>query len=101
MTVAMDLKVSDIITPVNWKLVKYLAFVLSVISNKLNVQSTRWNTVLYLMKKNIKFLIRSSQEFCLERTFLSKSYISKYSGIPLNCPRCRKDHLHYESYHIK
>ena len=45
--------------------------------------------------------VRSSEEFCLEKTFLSKSYILKYSGIPLNCSRCKKDHLYHESYHIK
>ena len=45
--------------------------------------------------------IRSSEDFCQEKGFFTKSYILKYSGIPLKCRRCRKDLLYHESYHIK
>ena len=45
--------------------------------------------------------IRSSEEFCQEKGFFSKSYILKFSGILLKCLRCRKDLLYHESYHIK
>ena len=45
--------------------------------------------------------IRSSEEFCKEKSFFAKSYVLKYSGIPLKCRRCRKDLLYHESYHIK
>ena len=53
MTVAMNPKMNNIITHVNWKLVNYLAFVLNVINNKLDVQIIRGSMGLYLMKKNI------------------------------------------------
>lgn len=45
--------------------------------------------------------IRSSMEFCNDKHFFSNSYIVKYSGIPLNCSRCKRDLLNHHSYHLK
>ena len=45
--------------------------------------------------------IRSSEELCTDKEFFKRSYILKYSGIPINCPKCKKDLLYHHSYHIK
>ena len=44
--------------------------------------------------------IRSTDEFCTDENFFDHSYIIKYPGIPRNCPRCKKDLLHHNSYHF-
>ena len=45
--------------------------------------------------------IKSSEEFCRDRNFLKSSYISKFSGIPRDCKKCKKDLLYHESYHLE
>ena len=45
--------------------------------------------------------IRSSEKLCTDKKIIPKSYILKYSGIPITCPRCKEDLLFHHSYHIK
>lgn len=45
--------------------------------------------------------IRSSEKFCLDKTFFSNTYILKYPGIPLNCKKCAQDLLFHHSYHFE
>ena len=45
--------------------------------------------------------IRSSENFCNNKHFFSKSYIIKYSGIPLSCEKCKLDLLAHHSYHFE
>ena len=45
--------------------------------------------------------IRSSEEFCLNKRFFDKSYIIKYSGIPLECKKCKRDLLFHHCYHFE
>ena len=52
--------------------------------------------------ENHLFSIRSTESFCINKNFFSKtkSYILKYPGIPQNCCKCKKDLLHHNSYHL-
>ena len=52
-------------------------------------------------EKNHAISIRSTEEFCRENTFFNKSYIIKYSGIPLDCKECQQDLLYHHSYHFE
>ena len=45
--------------------------------------------------------IRSSQEYCLDQSFFKKSYISRFSGIPISCKNCKSDLLAHHSYHFE
>ena len=45
--------------------------------------------------------IRSSEQLCKDEKFFQKSYILKYSGIPITCSKCNKDLLFHHSYHLK
>ena len=45
--------------------------------------------------------IKSSQEFCLEESFFKKSYILKFSGIPITCKKCKRDLLLHHCYHFE
>ena len=45
--------------------------------------------------------IRSSEEFCLDKGFFKKSYIVKFSGIPLSCNNCVRDLQFHHSYHFE
>ena len=45
--------------------------------------------------------IKSSEEFCLDQSFFKKSYIIKFSGIPLSCRKCKQDLLFHHSYHLE
>jgi hypothetical protein len=51
-------------------------------------------------EKKHAVVIRSTEDFCRDESFFSDSYIIKYSGIPLDCVRCKKDFLHHKIYHI-
>ena len=51
-------------------------------------------------EKKDSMLIRSDASFCRDASFLSSSYLVKYSGIPVNCLKCRKDLVHHKAYHI-
>ena len=44
--------------------------------------------------------IRSSNQFCLGKTFFQKSYILKFPGSPLKCRKCTKDLLIHHFYHF-
>ena len=44
--------------------------------------------------------IRSTEEFCVDQTFFTKSCIIKYSGIPIQCFPCSQDLLDHNIYHI-
>ena len=52
-------------------------------------------------EKNHAISIKSSERFCKNKHFLSKSYIIKYSGIPLTCKVCKKDLLFHHAYHFE
>ena len=43
---------------------------------------------------------RTTDAFCKDETFFTRSYLCKYSGIPLNCVQCKRDLLHHKSYHF-
>ena len=45
--------------------------------------------------------IRSSEEYCIDSDFFKKSYVTKFSGIPLNCRKCKQDLLYHHSYHLE
>ena len=45
--------------------------------------------------------IKSSEEFCLDKSFFHKSYIIKFSGIPLSCRKCNQDLLIHHCYHFE
>ena len=45
--------------------------------------------------------IRSSEEYCINKQFFKKSYITKFSGIPLDCQKCQQDLLYHHSYHLE
>ena len=45
--------------------------------------------------------IKSSEAFCLNEDFFKKSYISKFSGIPRECNKCKQDLLYHQSYHLE
>ena len=45
--------------------------------------------------------IRSSEPFCVDESFFNKSYIIKYSGIPLKCKKCKRDLVNHNSYHFE
>ena len=51
-------------------------------------------------EKKHAIAIRSSEEFCVDKSFFSSSYVVRYSEIPTNCPQCQKDLLHHKAYHI-
>ena len=44
--------------------------------------------------------VRSTDVFCEDESFFSRSYILKFSGIPIECPKCEKDLLHHHCYHL-
>lgn len=50
--------------------------------------------------ENDAITIRSSEDFCRDKSFFNLSYINKYPGIPKHCVQCRKDLVHHKSYHI-
>ena len=43
---------------------------------------------------------RTTDSFCEDETFFTRSYLTKYSGIPLDCEKCKSDLLHHKSYHF-
>ena len=45
-------------------------------------------------------LIRSTAEFCVDKSFLNQCYLVKYAGIPVICNKCNLDFLHHNCYHI-
>ena len=45
-------------------------------------------------------VVRNTADFCEDESFFSDGYIIKYSGIPIDCVKCNKDHLHHKIYHI-
>ena len=45
--------------------------------------------------------IKSSEEYCVDEDFFKKSYISKFSGIPRECNKCKQDLLYHHSYHLE
>ena len=45
--------------------------------------------------------IKSSEQFCSNKSFFKKSYILRFSGIPLSCKQCREDLLWHHSYHFE
>ena len=51
-------------------------------------------------EKNHAVSIKSTEKFCKNKGFLSKSYIIKYPGIPLICKRCKRDLLFHHYYHF-
>ena len=52
-------------------------------------------------EKDDAISIKSSERFCENKNFLSKSYIIKYSGIPLKCKVCKRDLLFHHAYHFE
>ena len=50
--------------------------------------------------ENDAIAIRSSEDFCRDKSFFDLGYINKYPGIPIHCVQCRKDLVHHKSYHI-
>ena len=44
--------------------------------------------------------IRSSED-CVDSDFFKKSYITKFSGIPINCKKCKQNLLYHHSYHLE
>ena len=49
---------------------------------------------------NDAICIHGSQESCTNEEFFEKSYVNKYSCIPIQCPQCQQDVLHHKSYHL-
>ena len=45
--------------------------------------------------------IRSSEKYCIDKEFFQKSYITKFSGIPHDCKKCKQDLLYHHSYHLE
>ena len=45
--------------------------------------------------------IRSSEEFCVNKEFFQKSCILKFSGIPVDCNKCKNDLLMHHCYHFQ
>jgi hypothetical protein len=44
--------------------------------------------------------VRTTEEFFNDDGFLTKSYLIKHPGIPLECPKCSRDFLHHVCYHL-
>ena len=44
--------------------------------------------------------IRSTENYCNDKSFFKKSYVIKYPGIPIICKKCKQDVLHHDSYHF-
>ena len=44
--------------------------------------------------------VRSTDNFCIRKSFFKHSYILKYPGIPRSCVLCEKDLLHHKCYHL-
>jgi uncharacterized C2H2 Zn-finger protein len=44
--------------------------------------------------------IRGSDLSCQNSSFFQRSYVNKYSQIPVSCKSCRRDVLHHNAYHI-
>ena len=45
--------------------------------------------------------IKSSEEFCVNEEFFKKSCILKFSGIPMDCKKCKNDLLLHHCYHFQ
>ena len=46
------------------------------------------------------FVTRSTDTYCEDESFFNRSYVVKYSGIPVNCKKCNRDIVHHNSYHM-
>jgi predicted RNA-binding Zn-ribbon protein involved in translation (DUF1610 family) len=54
-----------------------------------------------LFEENVHAVtIRSTEEYFNDEGFLNKSYLIKHPGIPLGCPKCKRDFLHHVCYHL-
>ena len=54
-----------------------------------------------LFEENVHVVtIRSTEEYFNCEKFLEKSYLIKHPGIPLECPKCKRDFLHHICYHL-
>ena len=51
-------------------------------------------------EKSDVVVARTTDTFCEDETFFTRSYLTKYSGIPLDCEKCKSDLLHHKSYHF-
>ena len=50
--------------------------------------------------KNDVILVRGSDKFCTDSSFMKRSYYVKYPGIPIKCLKCKKDFCDHVCYHI-
>ena len=51
-------------------------------------------------EENDTVVARSTDTFCRDESFFTRSYLLKYSGIPSKCRKCNRDVVHHNSYHL-